>query len=86
MLPPAKRLLSLLEILDQQVGELDAAVAKAAEENPQSRLLMTQPGVRPNTALAFVLTIGDVSRFRRGKQVANFSGSTKQAVLAHRPG
>jgi transposase len=44
--------------------------AKAAEENPQAKLLMTQPGVGPSTALAYVLTIGDVSRFPRGKQVA----------------
>jgi transposase len=73
-----KDLLGLLEMLDQQVGELDAAVAKAAEENPQSRLLMTQPGVGPNTALAFVLTIGDVSRFRRGKQVASYVGLIPQ--------
>ena len=28
----------------------------------------------PNTALAFVLTLGDVSRFRRGKQVASYLG------------
>ena len=35
---------------------------------------MTQPGVGPNTALAFVLTIGDESRFQRGKQVASYLG------------
>src|SRR5437016_4864504 len=46
----------------------------ADEENPQSKLLMTQPGVGPNTALAFVLTIGDVGRFPRGKQVASYLG------------
>ena len=69
-----KDLLGLLAMLDQQVGELDAAVAKAAAENPSARLLMTQPGVGPNTALAFVLTIGDVSRFQRGKQVASYVG------------
>jgi len=67
-------LLGLLAMLDQQVGELDAAVAKAAEEDAGARLLMTQPGVGPNTALAFVLTIGDVRRFRRGKQVASYVG------------
>jgi transposase len=73
-----KDLLGLLAILDQQVGELDAAVAQAAEENPSARLLMTQPGVGPNTALAYVLTIGDVSRFRRGKQVASYLGLIPQ--------
>jgi transposase len=35
---------------------------------------LTQPGVGPNTALAYVLTISDVSRFRRGKQVASYLG------------
>ena len=67
-------LLGLLAMLDQQIGKLDEAVQKAAEENPQAKLLMTQPGVGPNTALGFVLTIGDVSRFARGKQVASYLG------------
>ncbi len=35
---------------------------------------MTQPGVRPITALAFVLTIGDATRFRHSKQVASYLG------------
>src|ERR1017187_4744804 len=61
-------------MLDQQVGKLDGAVQRAAEESPQAKLLMTQPGVGPDTALAYVLTIGDVSRFRRGKQVASYLG------------
>ena len=67
-------LLGLLEMLNQQIGKLDQAVQQAAEQHPQAQLLMTQPGVGPNTALAFVLTIGDVSRFRRGKQVASYLG------------
>jgi transposase len=69
-----KDLLALLGMLKQQIGTLDTAVQQAAEENPQAKLLMTQPGVGPNTALAFVLTIGDVSRFQRGKQVASYLG------------
>jgi transposase len=67
-------LLGLLAMLNQQIGTLDKAVQKAAEENPQAQLLMTQPGVGPNTALAYVLTIGEVSRFPRGKQVASYLG------------
>jgi transposase len=67
-------LLGLLDMLDQQIGKLDQAVQKAADEHPQAKLLMTQPGVGPNTALAFVLTIGDANRFRRGKQVASYLG------------
>ena len=67
-------LLGLLAMLNQQIGKLDAAVQHAADEHPQAQLLMTQPGVGPNTALAYVLTIGDVSRFPRGKQVASYLG------------
>ena len=61
-------------MLNEQTGKLDQAVQQAADEHPQARLLMTQPGVGPNTALAYVLTIGDVSRFLRGKQVASYLG------------
>ncbi len=67
-------LLKLLAGLDGQVGELDEAVERAAEEHAQARLLMTQPGVGPITSLAFVLTIGDVSRFKHSKKVASYLG------------
>ena len=67
-------LLRLLGELDRHVGELDEAVTHAAEEHPQARLLMTQPGVGPITSLAFVLTIGDVSRFKHSNQVASYVG------------
>ena len=67
-------LLGLLADLDKQISKLDAAVAQAAEDHPQARLLMTQPGVGPITSLAFVVTVGDVSRFKRGKQIASYLG------------
>jgi transposase len=67
-------LLQLLAPLDEHIRELDKAVETAALANPRAQLLMTQPGVGPVTALAFVLTIGDVTRFKRGKQVASYLG------------
>jgi transposase len=67
-------LLKLLAELDRQVDELDQAVKQSAADHPQARLLMTQPGVGPITSLAFVLTIGDVSRFRHSNQVASYLG------------
>jgi transposase len=67
-------LLSLLAALNQQITDLDEAVKSAAQRNPRARLLMTQPGVGPITALAYVVTVGDVSRFPRGKQVASYLG------------
>jgi transposase len=64
----------LLARLEEQIRPLDEAVEKAAWAQERARLLMTQPGVGPVTALAFVLTIGDASRFARGKQVASYLG------------
>jgi transposase len=67
-------LLQLLAGLDPQIRVLDEEVEGAAEANERARLLMTQPGVGPITALAFVVTLGDVRRFARGKQVASYLG------------
>jgi transposase len=46
-------------MLDEQINSLDAAVAKAAEENELAGLLMTHPGVGPIRSLALVVTMGD---------------------------
>jgi transposase len=69
-----KDLLRLLGELDRTLDELDEAVERAAQDHPRARLLMTQPGVGAITSLAFVLTIGDVSRFQHSKQVASYLG------------
>jgi transposase len=67
-------LFKVREMLSGQIDLLDRAVVEAAEKNEKAKLLMTQPGVGPITSMAFVLTIGDVSRFPRGKQVASYLG------------
>jgi transposase len=67
-------LLALLASLNQQIEQLDRAAEQAATQQEQARLLMTQPGVGPITALAFAVTIGDAGRFARGKQVASYLG------------
>ena len=61
-------------MLEEQIAPLDQAVTEAAEKDEKARLLMTQPGVGPITSMAFVLTLGDVNRFQRGKQVASYLG------------
>jgi transposase len=67
-------LLQLLAMLEGQLESLNQAVAEVAEAYPRVRLLLTQPGVGPVTALAFVLTIGDVRRFSHGKQLSSYLG------------
>lgn len=69
-----QNLLELLQSMDRQIAVLDRAASQAAEQNPGAKLLMSHPGVGPITSLAFVLTLGDVTRFQRGKQVASYLG------------
>ena len=73
----ARRRSDLLAMLDQMnvhIAELDSAVRAEAERRSEVRLLMTHPGVGPVVGLAYVLTLGPVSRFPRGKQVASYLG------------
>ena len=61
-------------MLDAQLDNLNDAVTRVAKGYPGVPLPMSQPGVGAVTALAFVLTLGDVHRFPRGKQVASYLG------------
>jgi transposase len=80
-------LLASLALLEAQIEPLDRAVAEVAQQNEQALLLMTQPGVGPNTALhpskqkrlagdpealAFVLTVGELSRFPGSRQLSSY--------------
>jgi transposase len=69
-----KELLEWLDRLDLQITDLDRAVENEARARQEARRLMTHPGVGPVTALAFVLTMGPVERFQRGKQVVSYLG------------
>lgn len=63
-----------LDQLDQEVAELDAAVEEEAQQNAMAQLLDTHPGVGPVTSLAFVLTLGQIERFPRSRQVVSYLG------------
>jgi len=67
-------LLELLDRLNPTITELSQAIEREVEKCPAAQQLMTHPGVGPLTALAFVLIIGDASRFQCGKQVASYLG------------
>lgn len=66
--------LQRLDYLDEQIRQLSQKVVTEAEKRAAARLLMTHPGVGPQTALAFVLTIGEVGRFENAKKVASYVG------------
>ena len=67
-------LLAMLDQLDREVAALDEQVAAVAAARPDTVRLMTHPGVGSVTALATVLTLGPVSRFRRAKHLASYVG------------
>ena len=73
----ARRRTDLLEALDgvrPTIEELDRAVEQQAERRPAAVLLMRQPGVGPVTALAFVLLVGPVERFRSSRKLVSYVG------------
>ncbi len=73
----SRRRRDLLELLDRvtpTIAELSHAIEQEVEKCPAAQRLGTHPGVGSLTALAFVLIIGEVNRFRCGKQVASYLG------------
>jgi transposase len=69
-----RELLGLLDQLDPSIQQLDRAVISEAESRPAAVCLMQQAGVGPVTSLAFVLTVGPVSRFANSKKLVSYLG------------
>src|SRR6202521_874410 len=67
-------LLKLLDQLNPPIAELDRAVLEEAHRRDDAVRLMTHPGIGPVNALAFVLTIGPVTRFSRSRKIASYLG------------
>lgn len=81
-IPPGQRkqyepLLAVILELTRKVADYDRMVIQTAQERyPQTRSLQQVPGVGPLTALTYVLTIDNPSRFRRSRQVGPYLGLT----------
>lgn len=69
-------LLKAREAVQQQIAHLDRKVMRLARDNTQVRRFMTAPGVGPITALCFVATIDDPTRFKRSRSVGAYAGLT----------
>jgi transposase len=67
-------LLELLAELNQKIGELNEAVEQEAAKYADVALLRTHPGVGAITALACVVTIGEIERFASSRQLASYLG------------
>lgn len=66
--------LELLAGLNAQIRELDDAIATAALAHPDAPRLTTHPGVGALTALATIVVLGPVARFRDSKHVVSYVG------------
>ena len=63
-----------LRLLNRQIDEADAELAKIVKEDEVVRRLCTAPGVGPVTATTFAATIDDATRFGAAKQVRSYLG------------
>src|ERR1700761_1209719 len=72
----AGSLLSVIEVMSQEVERLTKRVLDEVRTEPTCRRLMTVPGVGPLTALAFRATIDQPNRFRKSRDVGAHLGLT----------
>lgn len=69
-------LLKAREAVERQIDDLDRKVMHLARNEPQVRRFMTVPGVGPITALCYLATIDDPTRFDKSRNVGAYVGLT----------
>lgn len=69
-------LLKAREVIEQQVVDLDRKVMRMARSDDQVRRFMTTPGIGPITALCYLATIDDPTRFNKSRNVGAYIGLT----------
>jgi transposase len=65
---------TVLDQLEEQVAAIELLLKQRAEAEPAVARLSTHPGIGPLTALCYVHTMGDVSRFQSTRQITGFLG------------
>ena len=63
-----------IDLLDHEVGVLEAELARHALDTPEVLRLMSVPGVSLHTATAFVAAVGDIRRFPSAKRLVGYLG------------
>jgi transposase len=69
-------LLSIHAPICEQQRKLDDEVRRLAKADETTRRLMTVPGIGPITALCYLATIDDPTRFKRSRSVGAYAGLT----------
>jgi transposase len=68
------RALEVINFLEEQMSLEDKELVEWGRSNPDVRRLKTIPGVGDLSALMLVAELGDVSRFRKAKNVGSYLG------------
>jgi transposase len=75
LFPGLETMLEMTERLTQEIRVMDREVERLCRERyPETKLLRQVKGVGPITALCFVLTLEDPSRFRKSRSVGAYLG------------
>lgn len=74
--PHVERLLVMIEGLHEQVKEANKQICELAKTHDVCRRLMTVPGVGAVTAVRFVATLDEVTRFSTAHDVQSYLGLT----------
>lgn len=69
-------LLKVRETIEGQIAVYDSKVMKQARDDKQVRRFMTVPGIGPITALCYLATIDDPTRFKKSRSVGAYAGLT----------
>src|SRR5262249_39395949 len=69
-------LLKTREAVELQIADLDRKALRLARNDAQVRRFMTVPGIGAITALCFLATIDDPTRFKRSRSVGAYLGLT----------
>jgi len=68
------QMLSVMDVLEQQIGEISSTLKQAAAEDGRARILTSIPGVGYYTALLLVAEIGDINRFPDAEKLCSYAG------------
>lgn len=69
-------LLDSLSSIEIALLKLEKTLAKQSKENANAQLLQSAPGIGPVTALSYLSSIDDVSRFEKSQTVGAYMGLT----------
>jgi len=75
-------LFDMFKLLDQKVILLEKKIDEHTKQDERCKRLMKIEGIGPITASAFVATVGDVSAFKNGRELAAYFGLVPKHVAS----